>query len=139
MAAKVATLIKSEGRCTCTPLLDSIFSMLSNGEYVVSVKRKSQPRTLNQNALMWMWFKCIEEDTGNESQDLHDYYCSLFLQRTATLGGRTVRVVGTTSSLDTAEMTAFLNKIQAHAARELGIVLPLPQDRYYHEFYENYK
>lgn len=138
-SARTATLVKKDGVVTCTPSLESLVSLCGNGEYVVTLKRKSSPRTVSQNALMWMWLQCIEYETGNDKQDLHDWYCCRFLQREITLGGNTVRVVGRTSALDTAEMTRFMNKIQAHAATELGIMLPLPEDRYYNEFYENYK
>ena len=36
-------------------------------------------------------------------------------------------------------MTDFLNKVQADAAAELGITLPLPEDRYYSEFINEYQ
>ena len=35
--------------------------------------------------------------------------------------------------LNTVQMTDFLNKVKADAATELGITLPLPEDRYYNE------
>ena len=36
-------------------------------------------------------------------------------------------------------MTDFLNKVKADAASELGIMLPLPADRFYQEFINEYK
>ena len=48
-------------------------------------------------------------------------------------------VAGSTSKLNTLQMTDFLNKVQADAAVELGIRLPLPADRYYQEFIDEYK
>jgi hypothetical protein len=36
-------------------------------------------------------------------------------------------------------MTVFLNQIQADAASEFGIALPSPEDRYWEEFYNEYK
>ena len=36
------------------------------------------------------------------------------------------------------EMTEFLNKIQADAATELGITLPLPEDRFFEQFYQQF-
>lgn len=138
MAKRTATLIKKEGVCTCTPSLESLTSLLGNGEYVITIEKKATPRSLNQNALMWMWFQCLEEETGNDKQDLHDWYCCKFLKREVCLNGQPVKVVGRTSALSTEEMTRFLNKVQVHASTELGIMLPLPQDRYYHEFYARY-
>ena len=38
----------------------------------------------------------------------------------------------------TDEMTEFLNKIKADAAMELGITLPLPEDRFFEQFYAQF-
>jgi hypothetical protein len=35
-------------------------------------------------------------------------------------------------------MTNFLNQIQADAASELGITLPLPEDRFFECFYQQF-
>ena len=48
-------------------------------------------------------------------------------------------IAGSTSKLNTVQMTDFLNKVQADAAAELGITLPLPADRDYNEFINEYK
>ena len=70
---------------------------------------------------------------------MHDYYCSLFLRRTAVINGKETVVAGSTSRLNTLQMTDFLNKVKADAATELGISLPLPDDLYYQEFINEYK
>ena len=36
------------------------------------------------------------------------------------------------------QMSDFMNKVQADAASELGIQLPIPEDRYFEEFYQQY-
>jgi hypothetical protein len=36
-------------------------------------------------------------------------------------------------------MTVFLNKVQADAAVEFGITLPSPEDKYWEDFYNEYK
>ena len=71
---------------------------------------------MSQNALMWMWFQCMEAETGTLKQDIHDYYCQKFLARRAVIGGVEKWVTGGTSKLNTAQMTDFLNKVQADAA-----------------------
>ena len=70
---------------------------------------------------------------------MHDYYCNRFLRRTAFIKGREMTVAGSTSKLNTVQMTDFLRKVQADAAAELGITLPLPEDRYYREFVNEYR
>ena len=61
--------------------LDNIFNLLRNGDYILNIKKQVNKRTLDQNALMWLWFACIENETGTDKQDIHDYYCKLFLKR----------------------------------------------------------
>lgn len=133
------TITKLDGKVSMDKSFDYLCSLLSNGVYVLSIKRKTEPRTISQNALMWMWFKCMEECTGTEKQDWHDYYCSKFLLRETEVGGKRFSVVGGTSRLNTVQMSNFMNKVQADAAAEWGITLPLPADRYYQEFINHYR
>ena len=49
-------------------------SLLRNGVYTVKITRRVEPRTIPQNSLMWMWYKCMEEHTGTPKDDFHDYY-----------------------------------------------------------------
>lgn len=137
--SQTAILVKEKGEVTMDKSFDFLCSQLRNGRYRVTIERYTEPRTLNQNALMWMWFTCIEHETGTPKQDVHDYYCNLFLRRTAVIKGRETVIAGSTSKLNTLQMTDFLNKVKADAATELGITLPLPQDRFYQEFINEYK
>ena len=132
-------LTKRDGKVTMEKSFDFLCSLLRDGVYVLSIKRKTEPRTVSQNALMWMWFKCMEDNTGTEKQDWHDYYCAKFLMREASFGRKRFSVVGGTSTLNTVQMTDFMNKVQADAATEWGITLPLPADRYYQEFMQHYR
>lgn len=134
-----AVLTKEKGEIRMNKSFDFMCSQLRNGRYRVTIERYTEPRTLNQNALMWLWFTCIEQETGTDKQDVHDYYCNRFLRRTAFINGRELVISGKTSSLNTLQMTDFLNKIKADAAAEFGITLPLPADRYYQEFINEYK
>ena len=118
---------------------DYMCSLLRNGRYRVKIERYTEPRTLPQNRLMWMWFACIERETGTDKLDVHDYYCNRFLRRTSYIKGRQMTIAGGTSRLNTVQMTDFLRKVQADAATELGITLPLPEDRYYNEFVSEYR
>jgi hypothetical protein len=133
------TLVKKDGEVSMQQSLDYICSKLANGTYDLTISRKREPRTVSQNALMWMWFECIGQETGTPKQDVHDYYCNLFLAKPVTVGNKTVMVAGSSSSLSTAQMTKFLNLIQADASTEFGIRLPLPADRFYNEFVKEYR
>ena len=137
--AQIATIIKRDGVVTIDKSFDFMCSQLRNGKHKLTIERYTEPRTLSQNALMWLWFTCIEKETGTDKQEVHDYYCDLFLSRQILFNGKETVVSGSTSKLNTLQMSDFMNKVQADAASELGITLPLPADRYYEEFINHYK
>lgn len=119
--------------------LSPVLSTLRNGSYVLTVKRKAEKRTVDQNALMWAWFTCIETETGTPRQDVHDYYCRKFLRKTIMWNGRTEVVAEGTSRQTKDRMTVFLNQVQADAASEFGITLPTPEDETWEAFFERNK
>ena len=134
-----ANLVKRDGKWTMDRDFDMMCSLLRNGEYTVKIVRKTQPRTISQNSLMWMWYKCMEEATGQPKDDFHDYYKAKFLARPIAIKGKWVKVVGSTTDLNTLQMTEYLEKVKADAAIEFGITLPLPEDRNYQSFVDYYK
>lgn len=135
---KQITITKSKEGVRWSRPLDYILTTLRDGQYDVIIKRKTERRSLSQNALAWMWFTCISQETGQPVQDVHDTYCARFLPRKAvTPRGEVVNIYRGTSSLNTAEMTEFMNQVQADAA-EMGIILPLPEDAYYQDFINEY-
>ena len=134
-----ANLTKRNGEVSMDRSFDMMCSLLRNGEYTVKIVRKTTPRTISQNSLMWMWFKCMEECTGTPKEDFHDYYKAKFLKRQIVVGNRWVTVIGNTKTMNTLQMTDFLEKVKADAAAEFGITLPLPEDRYYQDFIQEYK
>ena len=136
--AKVVTMKKDGERLTFDQELPYVFSLLSNGAYTITIKKASTKRSVPQNDLMWMWLACIERETGTPKDDVYMYYCKKFLIKTIQIGDRMERIYNTSSKLNTEEMTVFLNKIQADAATELGIRLPLPEDRFFEQFYAQF-
>lgn len=134
--SQTAVLVKEKGEVTMSKSFDFLCSQLRNGRYKVTIERYTEPRTLSQNALMWLWFKCIEDETGTLSIEIYNHYCKKFLAYVNDWGEE---VYTTSSHLNTKQMTDFLNKVKADAASELGIMLPLPADRFYQEFINEYK
>ena len=121
--------------------LDKSVKWLTNGRHTLEIKRSVKKRSLAQNKLMWLWFACIESETGHYAQDIHDYYCFKFLPKEIAdlKTGEMVRVGGHTSTLTSEAFTDFLNKVQADAATELGITLPTPDDLAWAEFEQQFK
>ena len=134
-----ANLSKVNGIVSIDKSFDLMCSLLRNGEYTVRIIRKTTPRTISQNSLMWMWYKCMEEATGQPKEDFHDYYKAKFLSRDIAIGKKRVSVVGSTTDLNTLQMTDYLEKVKADAAVEFGIMLPLPVDRNYQAFVNEYR
>ena len=137
--AKQVVMTKKGERLTFDTELAYLFSTLSNGTYTITVKKVQEKRSIAQNDLMWMWLKCIENETGTPKDEIYMYYCKKFLMRTMAIGQKQERIYMTSSKLTSEQMTEFLNKIQADAASELGITLPRPQDKYFEAFYADYK
>ncbi|WP_314809656.1 hypothetical protein [Segatella oris] len=135
---KVVRVEKKDGRVSLDTDLDYLFSTLRNGSYNLILKRVNEKRTINQNDLMWMWFRCIENDTGTDKNDIYMYYCKKFLCKVIRVGEKVEKVYETSSMLNTAQMSEFMKKIQADAASELGITLPIPEDKYFEAFYQQY-
>ena len=136
--AKVVTMKKDGERLTFDQELPYVFSLLSNGSYTITIKKANQKRSIPQNDLMWMWLTCIERETGTPKDDVYMYYCKRYLMKTIQIGDKQERIYNTSSKLSAAEMTEFLNHIQADAASELGIRLPLPEDRFFEQFYAQF-
>ena len=117
----------------------AVFATLRNGRYTITISREKEPRSLDQNALMWLWFSCIEHETGTPRQDVHDYYCKLYLSKQVFWNDHYETIYEGTSRLTKDRMSEFLTKVQADAASEFGITLPNPEDRFFEDFYQQYK
>lgn len=133
---KKVTIRKEDGQVRVDTNLDYLFSTLRNGVYTLTIKRASEKRTVAQNDLMWMWFACIENETGTAKEDVYNHYCKKFLSKPDPMGEGFIN--DTSSRLNTKQMTDFMKKIQADAASEFGITLPVPEDRYFEDFYLQY-
>lgn len=119
--------------------VDAVLDTMPYGVRELVFRKQERRRSNDQNRLMWLWLTCIADETGNNKQDLHDYYCKKFLSRSMSINGKSELVNYGTSGLNTETMTYFLNRVQADAASELGIRLPSPEDEAWAEFEEYYK
>ena len=136
--AKQIILNKVDGRLNFDQEPAAVFNLLSNGQYVITIKRMNTKRSIDQNNLMWMWLECISRETGTNKDDIYMYYCKKFLCKIITIGEKQEKIYNTSSHLNMAQMTDFLNNIQADAAQELGIRLPQPEDRFFEAFYQQF-
>ncbi len=115
------------------------FSLLANGNYTITVTKQTRKRSIDQNAMMWWWWGIIEKSTGQDKNDIHDYFCSRFIDhRIVSFNGKNSNVTGRTSSLNTKQFGEFLDKVHAEVSTELGIRLPLPNDRFFDDYMNEY-
>lgn len=136
---KTVELVKRDGIISLGKNLDYVFSTLRNGRYEIQIRRLTEKRSVSQNDLLWLWLKCIEDETGTTKEDAYLFYCKKFLSKMVVVGNKLECVNDTSSRLNTKQMTQFLEKIRADAATELGITLPDPQDAFFETFFEEYK
>lgn len=121
--------------------LRTMLGLIGNGDYYICIEKAKESRTLNQNDIMWLWFKHIAKEWSDATgktftqQDVHDAYCIKFLPKATPKGV----VGGSTRTLTKDEMTEFLDKIQADAASDYGIKLPSKSDSTFAAFLEFYR
>jgi len=116
--------------------IDSIFAQ----DKRVTVVITKEKRTLDQNRLYWLWLTCIAENTGNDKDNLHEFFILKYLQpELIQVFEKLIYKRLSTTLLDTRRFTEYLNKIQLFANTELAIELPNPEDLKFAEFYEYYK
>ena len=106
--------------------------------YTVEVIEKKATRSISQNNLYWLWLTCIEFETGNERNDLHDFFKCKYLvpQSVIIFGVEQERY--STKILNKTEFKYYLDHVQVFANTELAINLPNPEDQYWDEFYRFY-
>lgn len=103
----------------------------------VEVKPYKAHRSQAQNRLMWMWYGVIAKDLGMTPEELHEVmkarvlgFVEVDIPR-ALKGDKPmasrIAIPRSTTSLNSGEMTNYLEAIDA-LARELGIILPHPDD-----------
>jgi len=116
--------------------IENMIDQSTDGDHIISIGKPK--RSTDQNALMWMWFRCLSEDTKSEPGEFYQYYCERYLSERCTYTGNKFKSGGT-STLKSNEFTDFLNKIQSDAASEFRVILPIPEDLYWEEFYNQFK
>lgn len=114
-------------------------ALLDKGKRV-RVEAVAEIRTMPQNRVMWLWLTCISQITGNDKNDLHDYFREKYLEPvTVQIFGNKCEKLKSTTELNTAQFTEYLEKIRIFAQIELGIELPNPKDKDFEHFVEHYK
>lgn len=95
----------------------------------IVIRRHRKKRSLDQNALYWMWLGIISRETGNDPDDLHEFLKRQYAEpRHVTVKGDDFAIYST-AKMSVGEMSEYLDRVLAFAAGE-GIALPQPEERF---------
>lgn len=109
------------------PYIDNLkkfLGSLSDGRYILVVKKIRKSRSLPQNSYYWKILSIIAEETGNDPDELHDHFKLRFL-----LSETRPQRVRSTTELNTSEMAVYVDKVIQFAAG-LGITILSPEEHY---------
>ena len=87
----------------------------------IRIRKWRKKRSLDQNALYWVWLQVIAKDLGYDTEELHTSFKSMFL----TDRSKKIPLVRSTTVLSVLEFSQYLEKVEREA-NELGIKLPQP-------------
>ena len=106
-------------------------------DMLCEVRKDKRNRSTVQNSYYWFLLTMLELDTGNDKDDLHEYFKQKYLMNYITslsfISG--VQYHKSTTKLSTIEMEDYLEKIRVFASRELGCFLPKPNETEF-DYYE---
>lgn len=95
--------------------------------YRVEVYEKKAVRSLQANKYYHVILNIIAIDTGHTHEQLHEICKKKFNGDIIHLPKGGMEMIGkTTTDLDTAEFTAYVNRVKQWAQDEFGIVIPEP-------------
>lgn len=120
-----------------------LMDFLPGKDLVVNVKKKTKERSDPQNKALWgCAYDYLRKATGNDKEDLHDYFCGEFFgwKEYEVMGKRKLKPVRTTTTneagkrdvISTEELSEFYAFIQQHAAQG-GHYVPDPDPNWFHE------
>lgn len=108
--------------------ISTLNSLLPEKSWVVSIKERQKRRTDAQNRALWgVAYATIREATGNDTEDLHEYFLGEYFgwEEYDLLGMKRLRPIRRSRKLSTKEFMDFYMFVQARAA-QIGIDVPNP-------------
>ena len=123
---------------TAARIADMVRGLNCDGkQWDVEIKQHKKQRTLRANNLYWQWLTIIGRELGYTKDEMHDVFREAFLPWTEeVVCGVRKKTLAHTSAPDfsTAMMSEYMSQIDMLAARDLGILLPRPEDDAYTEW-----
>jgi len=111
-----------------------------NGRIILRAEQHGSRRSLEANAYLWgVVYPTIGNHLGYSSEEVHEIYKKMFLEReyflTNTSGEvvDTVKAPGTTRTMSKMIFWEYVDKVIMHAGGELGITIPPANPNYKEE------
>lgn len=93
----------------------------------ISIKTSRPKRSVAQNNFYWLYLGIISKETGNDMEDLHEFFKGKFLGgEIIEIFGEKVRRKGSTTNLSINDFSEYIDKISA-----LTEIAPPPTENYY--------
>jgi hypothetical protein len=119
--------------------LSSLKELDWNIGYEIKVAKIENKRTLASNRLYWLYLTCISQETGNDKNDLHEFFKHKYCYwNEINMFNESLITIKSTTTLTTKQFTEYIEKIIIFACTELGITLPNPDDIKFIQFEEYY-
>lgn len=122
-------------------VLRQIQALPDKFDWAVTIERHRKTRSDEQNAALFgLAYRTLRDETGNDPDDLHTYFCGEYfgwVERTVMGQRRRVPKRSTTkdengrrSVMTTVEFADFFSFIQQRAAETVGVVIPDPDKQW---------
>ena len=97
-------------------------------EGVAIAKKKWNKRSVNQNALLWMWYEVIGDYCGMSPEETHTVFKGLYAPRSnVKVGKKSYSIPRSTTTFTKGEMVEYMFHVEKEA-NQMGIILPHPED-----------
>ena len=117
--------------------LISDIKIFKDGDYVLTIEKKSKKRSLSQNAYYWGVVVPLVKKGLNDvgyrmtTETTHDYLKTNFniIEIANEINGEIISFIGSTTEMSTSQMMDYFAKITEWAAEFLGIEIPEPNEQ----------
>lgn len=128
MTPVVRFITRENRRAVFKLLYENSEKWLLQGDLQITVALKKSRRTIEQNKRLWALYGELSQNAWVNGQQFspdiwHEYLKGYFLGYNETVlpNGEVLKTPISTTTLNTAEMTDYQNKIQAYGASEFSI------------------
>jgi len=122
----IFTVNRKDNKLTGLEKIREFFIGAKDGQYSIKIEKWKKTRTLQQNNYLWLYYKIISDDTGDNINDLHEFFKRKLLPpRFVIVMKREVKLPTTTTNLSKSEFSLYIKGIE-----ELTGILAPETERY---------